>query len=98
MIAQIYKLMVFMKDDQQAFVRYMITNPHLLSLDMPRLVYRDTAALSRNSDVIKDLSEAQLTSDFGLKILANFRVFLSPFTFSFPFLLCKITLNYTDLL
>ena len=90
MIESVYKFMVFMKDDQQAFVRYMLTNPHIISLDMPRLFYRDEAPLSRSSDIIKDLSEQQLNSDYGLNtfLLSIFFYFFLNFlgqTFLFLF-------------
>jgi hypothetical protein len=57
---------------------------------MPRLFYRDEAPLSRSSDIIKDLSEQQLNSDYGLNtfLLSIFFYFFLNFlgqTFLFLF-------------
>jgi hypothetical protein len=59
--------MYFMKDDQQAIVRYMLSYPHILSLDTPRLVVAKRAKQSkRGIDLISRPADDQdLLTDLG---------------------------------
>ena len=52
MLNQVYVDMHFMKDDQQAIVRYLLSRPHILSVDMPTMRAQGSSAEAVDSDTI----------------------------------------------
>jgi hypothetical protein len=72
-------MMFFMKDDQQAFVRVSLMMPHILAIDMPRLVKSNQNV--RKSRLVRNISEHLLEYDYGkpLKYVINFNSILYQF-------------------
>lgn len=59
-LQRVYEMIFFMKDDQQAFVRFSLMAPHILTVDMPRLVKSNRSV--RKSSL---LGNHTLTTDYG---------------------------------
>ena len=50
MLDEVFQLIHFIKDDQQVFVRYMLSHPHILSIDMPSFFLKEKMnSLSKDS-------------------------------------------------